>query len=367
MIAALGFHLAACSLPDIAYVTRRLEIATEFDEPICSATLEAFDDHVDGVEKSLGRLPNRDPILVYWLDDVDDTCGEGKSGCFFPGTRVVFSTGESITHEIVHAVLDSTATTYFVEEGIAEMFSGVDVYHNTSHDDESDLAARLRLDRSDYRAGRLDYAAAAHFMRYVYDRKGDFAMRNLADVIVAGGSETAIEHQLENIFGAGIDEIQAEYIATARYYYRGFGAEGIDRADGLQLGYDVRLDCDDGELTHGPLTNDEAGVYSVRRVNITRTGVATIRVIGDGDAWVSLFDPTARRGIVTNWSIPDARVDPDAITVRAGDTVRRRLDPGTYLAVFAASGDDSDVRLELDMPRVPPVGDENGGPTEGTP
>ncbi len=316
------------------------------------------------MEDGLGQLSNPDPILIYWLDDVDDQCGEGRSGCFFPGTRVVFSTGDSITHEVVHAVLDSTATTYFVEEGLAEMFSGVDVYHNTAADDLTDLAARLRLGRSDYRAGRLDYAAAAHFMRYVFDEKGDFAMRRLADVIIRGGSEKAITGLLETLFDANVEQIQADYIRKARRYYRGFGAEGIDRASGLHAGYDVHLDCDDGELTHGPLTTGEAGVYTVRRVSVTRSHVATISVEGDADAWVSLFDPTSRHGSVTNWSIPDARVDPNAITLRAGQSIRRRLEPGTYLAVFAASGDDSDVRLKIDVPRVPAVGGENGGPTE---
>jgi hypothetical protein len=188
-----GFHLllcAACSeLPELSYTTDRLRLGAAFEEPICEGTLKAFDDHV-------GQPSNRDPIVVYWLDDVSEYCGKNRGGCFFPGTRVLFSTGPSITHELVHAVLDSTAHTYFVEEGIAEIYSGVDVFYDPKPDDGS-LASRLSLSRSAYRDGKLDYASAAHFMRYVLETEGELAMRDLADVIAGGGSTKAITDAIE--------------------------------------------------------------------------------------------------------------------------------------------------------------------------
>jgi hypothetical protein len=344
---------SACNqLPEVSYVTDRLHIATEFDDPICDATLEGFDEHVASVEKALGRASNRDPILVYWLDNVDEQCGKDRYGCFFPGTRVLFSTGPSITHEIVHAVLDSTARTYFVEEGMAEMYSGVDVWHRADpkHDHP---ASELRLTPSAYRDGKLDYAAAAHFMRFVYDTEGDVAMRELAQTIVAGGDAKAIEDTLEQSFDAPIEEIEQRYFDESRPYYRGFAAQEIAVADELSVGLDMVLDCDDGE-TRGPLISGGGGLYRVRRVLIDRGGLADIEVHGDSGGWVDIFDPTARNGIVTNWGMPRIDVDPHALHLVPGDRVQQQIQPGTYLAVFGAETDNTELTLKLSIP-LPPV------------
>ncbi len=346
-------------LPDVSYVTDRLHIATEFDDPICEGTLDAFDEHVASVEKALGRTARRDPIVVYWLEDVTQYCGEGRYGCFFPGTRVLFSTGPSITHEIVHAVLDSTAHTYFVEEGMAEMFSGVDVWYRP--DPELGRPAQeLRLSPSAYRDGKLDYAAAAHFMRYVYDAEGDVAMRALAETIVKGGDAEAIEKTLEGAFDESIEQIERAYFKDARSYYRGFAAQEITVADELRTGTDVRLDCDDGE-TRGPLISGGGGLYRVERIVIERGGMADIEVDGDEDGWVDIFDPTARHGIVTNWAMPKIEVDPDALHLVPGDRVKHQLEPGTYLALFGADSDGTELSLRLSIPLPPVPQPQEGG------
>jgi hypothetical protein len=348
---------SACGgLPLFEYQTERLMLATSFDEPICEGTLEALDNHVVGVEEGLGRPKNADPILVYWLDDVEEHCGKGRGGCFYPGTRVLFSTGASITHEIVHAVLDSTAHTYFAEEGIAEIYSGVDAYYRPDPDDGA-LADRLELSRSAYRDGKLDYAAAAHFMRYVHDSQGDLAMRDIAEVIAKGGSTGDITRSIENAFGASIDEIEGDYFENAPSYFRGFAADEVERIDNLAKGHEVHLECDE-EGTRGPLGIEGGGLYEVRRIKVERGGIATFAVTGDDGGWVTLFDPNASRGLVTNWSAPDSSVDPDATTLRPGEVADVDLDPGTYLMVFGADSDDTDVAATLEMPLPAPVGGE---------
>jgi hypothetical protein len=360
--------MSACSeLPEVTYVTDRLHVATAFSEPICEGTLADFDDHVDGVEDALGRPSNLDPIVVYWLDDVSSYCGEGRGGCFFPGTRLLFSTGPSITHEIVHAVLDSTAHTYFVEEGLAEIYSGVDVYYRPSRDDGS-LGSRLSLSKGAYRDGKLDYAAAAHFMRYVHRAKGEVAMRSLADVIAAGGSTKAITATIEDVFGRSIGGVEDEYFEEAPSYYRGFAASEVATAENLRDGLRLRLDCEDAS-TRGPLGTGGEGIYQVRRVGIERGGPMRFEVHGDEDGWVTLFDPTAQRGIVTNWSMPVVDVDPDSVTLRPGQAVEIDLEPGTHLLVFGADADDTTIEASLvslttpseDRPQLPE------GPSEGTP
>lgn len=354
----------ACSgLPEVSFVTDRLHIATDFDDPICEGTLDEFDNHVDGVEDALGRPSNRDPIIVYWLDDVSDYCGDGRGGCFFPGTRLLFSTGASITHELVHAVLDSTAHTYFVEEGIAEIYSGVDVYYRPDRDDGS-LGSRLSLSKGAYRDGKLDYAAAAHFMRYVFREKGEVAMRSLADVIAAGGSTKAISGTIEDVFDRTIGDIEDDYFEDAPSYYRGFSATQVNGVEDVYDGVRVRLDCED-DATRGPLGAGGSGIYQVRSVDVDRGGPTLFEVSGDEDGWVSLFDPTARRGIVTNWAMPEEKVDPDGVRLRAGESVTLELSPGTHLLVFGADADNTTVEASLrslvppsenrpDLPEGPP-------------
>jgi hypothetical protein len=363
-----AFHLllaCACGdLPVLEYQTERLLIGKSFDEPICEGTLEALDDHVEGVERALGRPKIVDPIVVYWLDDVEKECGKGRGGCFYPGTRVLFSTGASITHELVHAVLDSTAHTYFVEEGMAEIYSGVDAYYRPDPADGA-LADRLEISRSAYRDGKLDYASAAHFMRYVHESQGEVAMRDIASVIADGGSTGKITTAIEQAFGASIDEIEAEYFEEAPSYFRGFAAEEVPRIDGLAEVHEVHLECDD-DGTRGPLglRDGGGGMYKVRRVSVKRGGTAQFAVTGDDGGWVTLFDPSASRGIVTNWAAPDSTIDENATTLRAGESADVELDPGTYLMVFGADSDDTDVGATLTMALPPPVGGE-GVPEAG--
>jgi hypothetical protein len=310
---------------------------------------------VDSLELALGQPRLTSPILLYWLDDVGSHCGEGAGGCFYPGTRVVFAEEQSITHEMVHAVLDSTATSYFVEEGMAELYSGADVYYRPDPDRGRPTDA-LHMSRSEYREGDLNYAAAAHFMRFVYDRKGETAMKGLAETIAGGGSTDDIEEELESLFADDIVDIEAEYFKEANTYYPGFATRSIAEVTTGELydGVSIELDCDD-ESTRGPLGPDTGGVYSVRWVDVQREGVAEIRLEGEMGGWIYLFDPVTQHGNVTDWAMPRPDVDEDAIRLEPGETVRAELSRGVHLVVFGADGDrtELELRLRMDFPEGP--------------
>lgn len=311
------------------------------------------------MELALGQPRITSPILLYWLDDVSKQCGDGAGGCFYPGTRVVFAEEQSITHEMVHAVLDSTATSYFVEEGMAELYSGADVYYRPDPDRGSPSRA-LHMSRSEYRKGDLDYAAAAHFMRFVYDQKGEAAMKGLAETIAGGGSTDDIEEELENLFEDDIADIEDEYFDEAHTYYPGFATRSIEEVTTGELldGVSIELDCAD-ESTRGPLGPDTGGVYAVRWVDVQREGVAEIRLDGEVGGWVYLFDPVTKRGNITDWAMPRPDVDEDAIRLEPGDTVRAQLSTGTHLVVFGADGDRTELELRLRMDPPPgPLGEQ---------
>ena len=312
-----------------------------------------------GVERALGQPRLDSPILLYWLDDVGDACGDGASGCFYPGTRVVFAQEQSITHEIVHAVLDSTATSYFVEEGMAEVYSGADVYYRPDPDRDRPADA-LQMSRSEYRAGRLDYTAAAHFMRFVYAAKGEAAMKGLAETIAGGGSRSDIEKELENVFEDDIEDIEQTYFHESRTYYPGFAASTIAEVTTGELwdGVKVELDCDD-DTTRGPLRPEDGGVYHVRWVDVSRAGSAEVTLDAELGGWAYLFDPVSDRGSVTNWAMPEPEVDKHAVHLVAGETKTVELRPGIYLLVLGADDDRTELELRLRMEQTPgPLGEQ---------
>lgn len=347
---------AACGpLPEVAYETERLEIAVGFDAPVCQGTLDELDDHVARVEFALGTGYGVDPLRVYWLrqPEIDDRCGEGRGGCFFPSTRVLFSGGYSLTHELVHAVLDSEGESYFVEEGMAEMLSGVGVYYDVDNAAVSP-AAQLQLSRYEYRGGGLDYAAASHFVRWVYETAGAASMQGLADEIEERSTAAEIERRLEVVLGESMQTIAERYRTTAPDYYPGLAHGRIDTAsiEALAEGLVVDLSCVH-EDTRGPLPNGDAGMYRVFRVPSEASRTAMISVDGPTGAFVELIDPAARvrDGKVQDWTMPNVELDRRALRVEAGQDVTPQLRRRTYLLVVAVT--DADQAAEVTVTFTP--------------
>lgn len=354
-VAIMSVGGGCAELPEVEYETDRLEVATYFDAPLCRGTLDSFDDHIDRIEDMLGIGYAVDPIRVYWLsqEEVEDRCGEGRGGCFYPSTRVVFTRGQSLRHELVHAVLDSKGESYFVEEGMAEMLSGVGVYYDVS-DGSVSPAEHLTLSRTEYRRGGLDYDAAAHFVRWVYETAGPSAMLRLADEIEARSTAAEIENTLEAVVGERMQTIEDDYRTSAPNYYAGLahGSLAAPSWDTLEDGLAVRLDCAEPE-TFGPLPQGDAGLYRVFRVDMPNAGVGAIEVDGPEGTFIELIDPLARlrRGLVQDWTQPDSRYDPKALRVYAGERSTPVVKNRTYLLVVASqSPDPADVVVRVAAP-----------------
>ncbi|MCB9713043.1 MAG: hypothetical protein H6712_04265 [Myxococcales bacterium] len=365
---------SACSpLPDVKYETDRLRIAPTFDDPICEGTLVTLDDHLEQVEDGLGVISNGEPFLLYWQrEDIEDSCGEGRGGCFFPASRVMFARGPSITHEMTHAVLDSVGESYFLEEGMAELLSGVGVYYDVD-EAEAGPAERLRLSRSTYREGHFDYAGAAHFMRWIYDRRGVAGVRRLAIEVEHGAPPEHLEDALEQIMGMSIHEIEVAYRHDAKKAYEGMGYERTPELPVEEIDDDeesegpesflvtvaVDLECE-AETTMGPLPEEREGMYQVRRFRVPENVGAVLRVEGDPGTWVQVFDPYARkrRGVMTDWMLPSKTIDHDALELRPGEVVDAELHPGVWAVVLGADGVASGkVSLEIELAAPPPPPD----------
>src|SRR5262245_43433712 len=187
MTIGVALLLASCNeVPAVAYETEHFEVAPDFDHPICAGTLAHFEAHLEFVESELARsIPFGERIRFYWItEDLDSWCSERAAGCYYPGTRAIIANGASVTHEIVHAVLNAEAqTNYCLEEAIAELYSGVGAYQYPGFEDRPSPGELLWLSPSDYRFGELDYAVAGHFMSYVEAQFGTGSTRALAAVV----------------------------------------------------------------------------------------------------------------------------------------------------------------------------------------
>jgi hypothetical protein len=385
-LAMLCLALAGCSpLPEVAYETERLRIAPEFDAPICEGTLAALDEQLREVEGGLGQIGRDEPYLLYWMQDgLDDVCGEGKGGCFFPATRMMFAHGGSITHEMTHAALDSEGESYFLEEGMAELLSGVGVYYDVDEHGVSP-AEQLRLSRTAYRSGHFDYSAAAHFMRWVYDARGLSGVRRLAAEVEVGAAPEELEETLVQVMGKPVEDVEADYRLLAPRIYEGLGYgrapgvpfEELDEDDtlpgpeALVLEVAARLDCAE-EDTLGPLVDEREGMYQVRKIDVPENAGAVLRVEGDVGTWVEVMNPyaQARYGLMTDWMRPDAEIDEGALRLHAGDVVQRDgLAPGVRAVILGTDGTASrrvTLHVELTPPEPPETTlDRDVEPPEG--
>jgi hypothetical protein len=349
-MAMLG--LTACNpLPEVAYETDRLEIAPEFSHPVCAGTLASLDAHVSEVERQLGLPYRRDPVRIYWMrDSVRDFCREGVRGCFFPGTRVVFGRGPSLNHELVHAALDSGGEAFFMEEGVAEVLSGVGVYFDT---DGYGPGEGLRLSRSSYRTGSLDYAAAAHFVHWVRKTAGVPAMLRLSEEIKADVDGARMVSALEDMLGESIRDIEARYVTDAPAFYPGLYERRMSQLEVEQLeeGIARTLDCSEDD-TYGPRWDDGPGMFRVEHVHLPHAGRFALHMSSSKPgAWVTLFDPRAkvRKGVVTDWMIPDPDVDTAALRLSPGEFREVELAAGTYLLMFGSDAPDEPVTINLHL------------------
>jgi len=276
-------------------------------------------------------------IVVYWLTSgVDEWCSHSDLGCFFPGTRMVISRAESLRHELVHAVIGANGGNRFVEEGIAELLSGIGTYSKT----RPDLSDSLRVTDREYRRGELGYIEAAHFAHYVFDGVGTPAIGELVADLRGDASPGAIEDTLEDAFERSLDGIEARYEKSEDNYYWGLANRTIDcvELEDLRAGIQRVLDCGNTE-TRGPLWDDSEGMYRVSRVWIPEPMEVFFEVEGDGGAWLQIFDPHEGdwRRIMPDWTRPDPRSDPGTVRIDTGDQATLQLRRGTHLLVFAST------------------------------
>jgi hypothetical protein len=347
--------LGGCKeIPEVAYETEHFEIAPDFDYPICAGTLARFEDHLDFVESSLARsVPFGERIRFYWItEDLDSWCRSRALGCYYPGTRVIVGTGGSANHEIVHAVLNASAhTNYFLEEALAELFSGAGAQHRAALDDRPSPSELLWLSPSAYRYGELDYAVAKHFMAYVHREFGAGSTRGIADVVVTGAGPPELEAVFERYAGFDFDFIEADYQARARSFYPGLRDNAVPRIHDRRF-LDVSLRCDQ-DTTYGPLPDSSPGMYRTSRLELDDPQVVDFDLRAPADVRVTVIDVRRERqaGRMLDFFNPILSGRREHPILQGGERASFDLRAGTHLLVIERpSYEYTDVFLQV-VPR----------------
>lgn len=338
----LGLLIASCTdVPEVAYETEHFEVAPDFDHPICAGTLAYFETHLKFVESALARsVPLGQRIRFYWItEDLDSWCSKRAQGCYYPGTRVIAGGGESVSHEIVHAVLNAEAqTNYFLEEGIAELYSGVGGYRRDQFDTRPDPGELLWLSPSDYRFGALDYAVAGHFLAYIEDKYGSATTRALASVVVTAAGPPELEQAFSRFTGDSFATIEADYKTHGRSYYRGLHELDVPAIEDTRW-VDVSLRCDD-ELTFGPLPDNSPGMYRSVRLVLRESSVVEAALVAPPEFVATFVDVRGElsAGVVVDFFHPKLGGTREHPVLHGGETASLELRAGTHLIVISEPG-----------------------------
>jgi hypothetical protein len=361
MLAMLGLlqvlGVACNDAPAVAYETEHFEIAPDFEHPICAGTLAHFEAHLDFVESSLARsVPFGERIRFYWItEDLDSWCSSRATGCYYPGTRVIIGNGGSVSHEIVHAVLNAEAqTNYFLEEAIAELYSGVGAYHHDQFDERPDPGELLWLSPSDYHFGELDYAVAGHFMSYIESQFGESSTRALANVVVTAAGPRELEQAFERFTGVSFEELEQHYKASANSYYRGLHEHDIAEIVNPRW-LDVSLRCD-SEHTFGPLPDGQPGMYRSLRLVLDDPSTVDVELIAPARVSAQFVDIRRERnaGVVVNFFHPELSGAREHEIVHGGEQRSLQLRDGTHLVVISQAGYESGDAFLHVVPRTFP-------------
>ena len=361
--AALAVTLAGLSAcqnpPEISYETAHFEIATDFDAPVCEGTLDYFESHLEWVEGELGvKLPTDTKIRVYWLEDtLDEWCREGASGCFYPGTKVLFSNGRSISHEMVHVLLNAEAhTSLFIEEGLAELYSGVGTRYRRDEDEAPPVAELVWLTPDEYRGRKLDYALAGHFAGWLRQELGPVVNQRLAGVVTAGGGPEDLARELDRLHH-DLDSIEANYTEHYRTSYRGLRDTELPELE-LDYGVELELNCGDPS-TMGPLPDGSGGMYQVHRLVVQADQLLDLHLYAGPEVRLDLIDTRSERGSgqMIDFHMPIPRESLEHPHLQGTQQATLEVRKATYLLyVWTPSHAAQSVTIEANLRPRPALG-----------
>jgi hypothetical protein len=237
-------------------------------------------------------------------------------------------------HELVHAVVDSRGQAYFLEEGLAEVLSGVDLAY-TMGPHAPDLWARLRQSPREYRKESFDYAEAGHFVRWLERNAGADAIGAIGRVLQGEPTPSSLRDTLEETTDATLAELEQRW-RKGPAVYAGEGARTLPKwtLPGLDAGVEVELDCGRRD-TQGPRDGEGDGMYRVFRLDMEYAARVQIEVDGPFEVYVEIIDPEhARSDHRLDWRRPP--IDSELVHVEAGGLKTAELAARSYLLLVGS-------------------------------
>jgi hypothetical protein len=240
--------------PDVPLVRQTEHLDIHSDSFVCAGTAVEFEHQVTFVAEQFD-LSLRTGIPVFLYEGPPEVCGGWPWGCFNDGA--VFTRPWSSHHELNHAVacqIDPNPRAAIVE-GLAVMFEP----HPATRilDDDDTLVELLEKTGSE----DLNYGNAGHFARWLFEREGPAAF---AELYTSPARLQATIDALEDIYGSSLDDLQAEYLATAPHAWVPFrqcaDVPHIERHDDGVWRYSGFMDCED-EATFGPYVGRSTDDY----------------------------------------------------------------------------------------------------------
>ncbi len=343
---------AAChDLPEVSVTTPHFEIAPDFDSPICRGTTESLERHLEYVESALwSTLGEGERIRYYWLtSDIAPWCGDGRTGCYFPGTRVVVAGASSIYHELVHVVLDAEAgSNFFAEEAISGLYSGIGVDYRAESGERPSPSDLLNLTQAEYQDGELDYVVASHFLNYVHRSRGRSGVRSIARAVRSGESASHVKMLFEAIFKTEFSRIETLWETRAPRRYAGLRERNVARIEANQASFSLDLNCDSPD-THGPLVDGAPGMYRTVKLHLDRPATVQFRLDAPADILLRVVNVGSQRnGSGIDFEHPE-KIDGPILSRLEGVPIAPiglDLAAGTYLLV-ATRHDYEPARVEL--------------------
>jgi hypothetical protein len=213
---------------------------------VCAGTAREFERHIGFVAGQLG-LDLRTNIPVYLSDGHPEQCPDSAAGCVHTD-GAVFTTPNASEHELVHSAACELRRNVrpALAEGTAVMFETfLTTQYRAGYQDLHEL---LDADSPE----DLSYQNAGHFARWLYEREG--AETFAALYRRAHGRKHTIA-AIEDLYGASLDELEAEYLADAPYAWAPFrqcaDLRHVEPDDNGVWRYSATMDCEDGS-TMGP-------------------------------------------------------------------------------------------------------------------
>ncbi|NVB39479.1 hypothetical protein G6O69_16675 [Pseudenhygromyxa sp. WMMC2535] len=259
MLASIAVVGACVDQPpfELRYETEHLRLGVAEGE-LCGGDLARLEQHIANLEGQLSTEFEGKADVYLWRSSpaaLDGYCG-GDWGCYHRETKTIYASEGSLGHELVHALaIPLGDPSPMWSEGIAE---ALDMRR-------SFRGSVLPTDNFFRGEDEVSYASAGHFVRWVWDRHGSQAVRDLLT------DTRDPELAFEAVTGQTLAEAEAEYLAEAPYAFAQLAScefPELTRDGDTRWSESIVIDCANSDT----LSDASGGIGTFRTFEVSARG-----------------------------------------------------------------------------------------------